>query len=92
MTGPDLWGPAFQQAWGTWLRMLREARGLTQRDLELRAGLGRHTVGPVERAERAVRVDVIPLLAHALDVSMADLFAFGPDGPTEQDLDRVLGR
>ena len=91
--GPVPPGPAFQQAWGAWLRMLREARGLTQRDLEIRAGVGRHTVGPAERAERAVRIDVIPLLADALDVSMADLFDFSlTTGPTTDDLARVLGR
>ena len=80
------------EAFGTWIRMLRVARGLSQDELELRSGLRRKTVGRIERAEHEVRVGVVFALATALDVEPSDLFAFNGDGPTEQDLGRVLTR
>ena len=80
------------EALGEWVRMLRTARGLRQDELEQRAGLKRHTVGRVERAEVEVRVGVVFSLAEALGLTPADLFAFQPGGPTQQDLQRVLGR
>lgn len=80
------------QALGEWVRMLRTARGLRQDELEQRAGLKRHTVGRIERAEVEVRVGVVFSLAEALDVTPADLFSYRPSGPTQQDLDRVLDR
>ena len=80
------------RALGEWVRMLRTARGLRQDELEQRAGLKRHTVGRIERAEVEVRVGVVFSLAAALDVTPSDLFAFTPAGPTQDDLDRVFGR
>lgn len=55
------------------LKRLRLAKGLSQEKLAERAGLHRTYVGSVERAERNISIDNIELLAHALQVTVAEL-------------------
>ena len=56
------------------LRMLRAERGLTKEELANLAGIDRGYVGQIESMVRAVSVDIIDRLAHALEVAVAQLF------------------
>ena len=56
------------------LRMLRAERGLTKEELANLAGIDRGYVGQIESMARAVSVDIIDRLAHALDVAVVRLF------------------
>ena len=56
------------------LRMLRAERGLTKEELANLAGIDRGYVGQIESMARAVSVDIIDRLAHALEVSVVQLF------------------
>lgn len=57
------------------LRTLREAAGLTQRELAQRAGVSRQLVGTVETGRHVPRVDAALALAHALDADVSWLFS-----------------
>ena len=56
------------------LRMLRAERGLTKEELANLAGIDRGYVGQIESMARAVSVDIIDRLAHALEVVVVQLF------------------
>jgi transcriptional regulator with XRE-family HTH domain len=56
------------------MRRCRSAQGLSQEQLAELAGLHRTYVGSVERGERNVSIDNIEAIAHALAVSVRDLF------------------
>ena len=56
------------------LRTLREARGLTLRDLEMASGIERGTINRIERGAAVPRLDSIQALAAALDVTLSQLF------------------
>jgi transcriptional regulator with XRE-family HTH domain len=64
---------------GSRLRDVREARGLTRRDLARALPMfgvrwDERTIGKVERGERVVTVDELAGLATLLDLPLADLF------------------
>ena len=63
-----------REAFGSRLRELRIARGLSQEDMAHAAGLDRSYVGGVERGQRNVSLDNIHKLADALDVTVRELF------------------
>lgn len=70
------------------LRHVRKARGLTQEDLGLRAGLNRIHVGYIERGLRLPALDTIYRLAGALDVQPGELvdgYRWQSDGSGESD-------
>lgn len=73
----------FLQHLGDRVRDRRVARGLTQAALGDRCRLHRTFVGSVERGERNVSVLNLRLIAGALRVPLADLFAAAAagDGP-----------
>ena len=56
------------------LRMLRAECGLTKEELANLAGIDRGYVGQIESMARAVSVDIIDRLAHALKVAVVRLF------------------
>jgi transcriptional regulator with XRE-family HTH domain len=56
------------------LRALREARGLTLRELEAASGIERGTINRIERGAAIPRLDSIQALAAALDVTLSELF------------------
>jgi transcriptional regulator with XRE-family HTH domain len=66
--------PSHREAFGSRLRELRIARGLSQEDLAHEAGLDRSYVGGVERGQRNVSLDNIHKLAEALGVDISNLF------------------
>jgi transcriptional regulator with XRE-family HTH domain len=61
---------------GERVRVLRQARGISQEALALAAGLDRTYVGGVERGERNISLINIHKIAQALDVSLGDLLRF----------------
>lgn len=61
---------------GERVRVLRQARCLSQEGLALAAGLDRTYIGGVERGERNISLLNIQKIAQALDVSPADLLKF----------------
>lgn len=68
--------PAHRIAFGDRVREVRKAKGwASQEDFAHHAGLDRTYVSGIERARRNPTLDVIVRIAHALDVSPADLLA-----------------
>jgi transcriptional regulator with XRE-family HTH domain len=61
------------------LRRLREAAGLTQSELAVRAGVSRQMVGAVEAGRHLPRVDAALSLAAALGANVDELFGSVPD-------------
>lgn len=60
---------------GERLRTLREARGLTLRELETASGIERGTINRIERGAAVPRLDSIQALAAALNVTLSELFS-----------------
>src|ERR1039458_6083997 len=90
---------------GKRLRELREAKGLSQRDVEDRAGLFRCHVSRIENGHVSPTLPVLERWAEALDVELRELFAIGhgqpeapilpegiPIGPRERTLLSLLGQ
>jgi transcriptional regulator with XRE-family HTH domain len=61
---------------GERVRILRQARGLSQEALALVAGLDRTYIGGVERGERNISLINIQKIAQALDVPLSVLLQF----------------
>ncbi len=62
------------ERFGANVKMLRQARGLSQEDLAELAGLHRTYVGGIERGERNVSLLNIVRIARVLRHPIADLF------------------
>jgi transcriptional regulator with XRE-family HTH domain len=56
------------------IRLIRAKQGISQEELADKASLHRTYVGSIERSERNVSIDNIAKIAHALKVSIIDLF------------------
>ena len=61
------------------LRMLRQAKGLSQEELADRADINRNYVGMLEREEHAATVDMLQKLADVLEVDPIEFFVSAPD-------------
>ena len=55
------------------VRRARRWKEISQESLALDAGLSRPYVGQIERAERAVSIDIMGQIAGALGVALSDL-------------------
>jgi transcriptional regulator with XRE-family HTH domain len=67
---------------GRRLKQLREAKGLTQVELAIKAGLSPSNVAQIEQGQRPdPRVSTVAALAQALGVDIGDLFP--PELPAE---------
>ncbi len=67
------------QAFGQYLRQLREARGWSQQVLADEADVSKPTVYRIETARYSVTLDVLVSLAQALEIPLAELVSFaGP--------------
>lgn len=62
-----------QQRFGTRLRKLRTAAGLSQESLAAKAGLHRTYIGGIERGERNVSLQNIARIARTLQTSGSNL-------------------
>ena len=71
---------------GGWVRAIREALGMTQAQLGVRAGISRQSVQDFERAEadRRITLDSLDRLARAMACRVA--YALVPEGGTLDDL------
>ena len=59
---------------GTLIRLLRNAAGWSQEELAARCGLHRTYIGAIERGEKAITITTADKLAHALGMTLAQLF------------------
>lgn len=58
---------------GAWIRLLRQARRLSQEQLGARAGIDRAVIGRIERGEVNVGIAYLWQLADALEVRVQHL-------------------
>lgn len=63
---------------GNRVRQLRQAQGISQEALALKAGISPAHLGQIERAVKKPTVDTIGKLAEALNIEAADLFLSKP--------------
>lgn len=63
------------------LRLIRQRRGLTLRDVAERTGLAISTLSKVEHDQMSLTYDKLVQLAHGLEIGFAELFA-PPEHPT----------
>jgi transcriptional regulator with XRE-family HTH domain len=61
-------------AFGTRLRELREAKGLSQLDLELESGINRTEISRIENGQKNIEFATMVKLAIALEVELGDFF------------------
>ena len=66
-------------ALGNVLRKYREGRGLTQDDFSDLCGISRAYYGRIERGEHSLTVEKCQMIAIALGIRIADLFAELPE-------------
>jgi transcriptional regulator with XRE-family HTH domain len=64
-----------KKAFGATVRMRRKQLGISQEELAERSDLNRTYISDVERGSRNVSLENIERLAHALEWSIATLFA-----------------
>ncbi|MCA0275572.1 MAG: helix-turn-helix domain-containing protein [Proteobacteria bacterium] len=76
-------------AWN--LRLLRVAKGVSQDDLALSAGIERAYVGHLERGSKNPTIETLEKLAVALDSHISDFFV-EPADPAERPLPLRGGR
>lgn len=65
---------SFQVRFGRHIRQLRQQRGMSQTMLAQRIHLNLATLSNIERGRYAIGFNKLESLAHALDVSLSDLF------------------
>jgi transcriptional regulator with XRE-family HTH domain len=60
---------------GRRIKELRVLRGWSQEELATEADISKNYIGEIERGENNVSMHYIARLAHAFDLSLADLFS-----------------
>ncbi|MBF6613116.1 MAG: helix-turn-helix transcriptional regulator [Chloroflexi bacterium] len=60
---------------GAVIRRLRYAAGMSQEKFALLCGVHRTYMGQIERGEKTVTIETASRLAHALGLSLSELFA-----------------
>ncbi|WP_310393753.1 helix-turn-helix transcriptional regulator [Hymenobacter sp.] len=68
--------PASNQAFGQYLRTLREAKGWSQQALADAADITKKTVYRIETAQTSPTLDVLVCLAEGLEMPLRDLVDF----------------
>lgn len=91
-SAPGLREPAFGMAVGELLPKLREERGLTQQQLADRLYVTRQAVSRWERGETRPGIDMLKLIAAALDVPVTLLLEMPPEGAFCQSCGMYLTR
>src|SRR5690242_21775774 len=77
---------------GDQLRALREAKQLSQGDIEKRTGLLRCYISRVENGHTVPSVETLEKLARALEIPMYQLFYDGEEPPALPNLPKQIGR
>src|SRR3989449_3535025 len=77
---------------GDHIRALREAKNLSQGDIEKRCGLRRAYISRVERGHTVPSVETLEKFARALEVPLYQLFYEGEKPPKLPDLPKRLTR
>ena len=80
----------FQVQLGERIRALRNRAGFTQERLAEKADVSVKFIGNIERGESAVSVRTLRRIAHALSVTLKELFDF-PDEDAGEILDAIMG-
>jgi len=75
---------------GDRLRSIREAKQLSERDIEMRTGLSRSYVLRVETGNTIPSIETIEKLAAALGVEVHQLFYIGEDPPELRNLPKRM--
>src|SRR2546425_1342545 len=75
---------------GDRIRALREAKNLSQGDIEKRSGLLRSYLSRVEHGHTVPSVETLEKLAHAIGVPLYQLFYEGDEPPEVPDLPKRL--
>ena len=57
------------------IRILREAKDISQEELAFRADVHRAYIGQVERAERNLTIKSLQKIANGLDIEVVQLFS-----------------
>ncbi|GEO04195.1 hypothetical protein AAE02nite_18590 [Adhaeribacter aerolatus] len=68
--------PSGIKAFGTHLRRIREAKGISQQELADRANLSKSTILRTENAKFAVTLDALLSISEALEIPLKDLIDF----------------
>ncbi len=68
---------------GTRLRLLREAHGLSQRELARRAGLNHGTIGGIEKEAISPSVGSLRKILDSFPMTLSEFFALAPDEETQ---------
>lgn len=66
----------YLKAFGKNLRRLREAKGLSQHDLALRAEINKNQIGNIERGEVNTTISTIRVISETLDIEPRELLDF----------------
>jgi transcriptional regulator with XRE-family HTH domain len=66
---------AFLTGLGCAIREARNAKALSQEELQLATGIHRNYIGGIERGERSPTVSLVLVLGSALDLEPARLFS-----------------
>lgn len=74
---------------GAHIRHLRQARGLSIKEMAERSGLSIALISQVERGISSASVRVLAKLADGLDVAISDMFELGKEGSSRE---RVVAR
>ena len=80
----------FLSAFGKRVRELRERRGLTRKLLAREANVSERYLGQLESGDGNVSIILLRRIASALDVTIGDILAPGPEDSAEQQLIRRL--
>ena len=64
---------------GNELKTLRKSKGLTAKELALKAGIAQSSVSDIENNKTSPSVETLGKILDALDVSISDFFAVSSD-------------
>src|SRR5579864_2598373 len=73
---------------GEQIREIREAKGLSQGELESRTGLARVYISRIENGHTMPSFQTLEKLAHALEISVYQFFYEGKQGPASDQPER----
>ena len=81
----------FRKVIGQNIRKLREAQGLSQRDLGKKIGKSNSTICDLEKGKRNVTLKTLEVIAEALGVKVCELFTFRLEEGDRPDIVRETG-